>query len=349
MRAILTLLLCIFSTLASAQVFESTTHAVQTSFLLRMQRQETTSASCVLVYPDHRAHYEIVTSTGTQVYEGALTPANADQFDALLKSLGTIDPAQITHKSHIDELDIVLINLMTQRGVLNLHFSDPSTRKPFKAALDPALKWMGSARKGLPSMPDSKKNNCTPQSGDAPPPKTEPPLMSARQAEALSHYLLFRANTFRTDEGYIDESCVAVTPDGRYRYETQSLDRDGVVTKAKVFGGTIDSDEMAKLRKILAEPAFANSTHYPEPPNGVAARNSEIVEFEIPREDRLQRLRFFSNSGLGYIDPAAAAQMTITDTDAKLLKPIRAWMKDSVEKRKSEIGDTKPTRCSGPF
>jgi hypothetical protein len=341
------------SAVASAQVFETTSKSVNATFLLRMQRQERTSASCVIVYPDHRAHFEIITAMGTQVYEGPLTAENATQLDALLQPLRTIDGRTIVHKSQMEDLDLVIVNVMTARGLSNLQFSDPSTRKPFRTAMDPALKWLSAARKGLASVPDAtKKNNCVPQSDTEEAPKAEPPVMSARQAQALSRYLLFRADTFNTDEGIVNESCVAVSPDGRYHYETRTTSGQGSITSAKVFAGTIDADEMARLREVLAEPALLNSTHFPEPPNGVIARNHESIEFAIPREDHLQRLRFFSNSGVAYREPTpAAAQVPLVDMDSKLLKPIRAWLKESIEKRKgaNAVPGATPNHCSGPF
>jgi hypothetical protein len=342
----------ILSASASAQVYEATTKSVTTRFVLRMQRQESRSASCVIVYPDHRAHYEMITALGTQVFEGPLNAESAKQVDALLQPLAAIDPRAIAHKSQFEELDLVIVNVMTPRGLSNLQFSDSSTRKPFKAAMDPTLKWLAGAHKGLATLPESKKDNCVPGSGatDAAP-KQEPPLMSRRQAQVLSQHLLFRADTFNADEGIVNESCVAVAPDGRYRYETRTTSEAGSVTSAKLFEGSVDPAELARLREILAEPALRNSTHNPEPSNGVRARNSESIELAIPREDHLQRLRFFANSGLGYREPTPAAQVMVTDTDTKLLKPVRSWLKESIEKRKGStaIAGGKPNHCSVAF
>jgi hypothetical protein len=237
---------------ASAQVYEATTKSVTTRFVLRMQRQESSHASCVIVYPDHRAHFEMITGLGTQVFEGPLNAESANQLDALLQPLAAINPSAIAHKSQFEELDLVIVNVMTPRGLSNLQFSDSATRKPFKAAMDPALKWLAGARKGLATLPESKKDNCVPGSGatDAAP-KQEPPLMSPRQAQVLSQHLLFRADTFNADEGIVNESCVAVAPDGRYRYETRTTSEGGLVTSAKVFEGSVDAAELARLRASL--------------------------------------------------------------------------------------------------
>ena len=230
---------------------------------------------------------------------------------------------------------------------MNLHFSDPSVRKPFKAQMDPALKWFAAARRGLPAVDVSKKNNCVPENSNGAPSKPEPPQLSAQQAHALSQRLLFRADIFETDEGVVHESCAAVAPDGRYRYEVRTTSQAGTVTSAKVFEGTVDDPQLSRLRDILSEPALVDSTHYPDAPNGVRARNSETIELSIPREDRLQRLRFFSKSGLAYVEPTPANQVVTTDMDDKLLKPIRSWLKDSIEKRKSAaVPDAKPNHCS---
>ncbi len=338
-------------TLASAQTFESSAHAVNTNFLLRIQRQDNTSASCVVVYPDHRAHYEMITGFGTLVAEGPLSPASAQEMDGLLQPLSSIDPRTITHKSQFDTLDIVIVNVMTARGLLNLHFSDPSVRKPFKASIDPALKWFAAARKGLPPVEASKKNNCVPENPNAPSPtQPEMPQLSARQAHALSLRMLFRADIFETDEGVVHESCTTITPDGRYRHETRTTSEAGAVSTAKVFEGKVDDAELSRLKEILNEPALVDSAHYPAPPNGVRARNSETVELSIPREDRLQKLRFFSKSGLAYVEPTPANQIVTTDTDEKLLKPIRSWLKDSIEKHKDAlVPDGKPNHCSLTF
>jgi len=333
---------------ASAQVFESTDKHAAAVFLFRMQRQESSAARCVVVYPDHRAHYEVTTNMGKEVFEGQLTPENATQLDQLLPALRQIDPASIPRKTQFEDMDLVMVNVLMNGGFRSLQFVDGSTRKPFKQTLDPTLKWFGGVRKGLEAK-KTPPNNCMPQATD-----TNPPLKaarvgeSARMAKSIAEHLLLSTNDFKSDEGIVEDRCVAVAPDGRYRYEFSTTYQQK--TNSKVYEGTVADAELARLKDILNEPSLRSSNHNPDPQNGIESRNTEIFTLAIPREDRLQELRFYSNTGL-MLNYQLAADVKPTDNDERLLKPLRSWLKDSIEKRKnaSPLANATANHCAADF
>ena len=289
----------------------------------------------------------IITGGGTRVQEGPLNEASVAQMDSLLPAVREIDPAMIHNKQQITELDMVVVNVLTQRGVKNLQFADSDTRKPFRPAMDPLLKWLGGVPKShLANVPDTKKNNCMPEGPDSEP-TAKPPAMNARSAQLVAQHLLLRANIFSTDEGVATSRCFAVAPDGQYRYETQITSNAGMRSVDKVFAGTVEENELEELRKILDSERLRSSTHNPDPPNGVRAQSSEVEDFLIPREDHLQQLRFFSSSGLGSYATGEGKIITATDTDKKVEAPVRSWLKDRIERRKgaSPLPNATPNRC----
>src|SRR5438270_12508568 len=167
MRPLLLTILLAFASLAPAagQTYQSTNKGTRTAIMLRVQRVERSSSACALVYPDGKAHYELALANGTAVFEGMLPAENQSQLKSLLPAVAEIDPGSILQKTRIEEIDMVLVSVPTPGGAMhNLRFSDSSTRKPVKGAIDPLLKWLGSMNhQHLPELKNTKATNCMPQ------------------------------------------------------------------------------------------------------------------------------------------------------------------------------------------
>lgn len=300
MRALLLVVLVASALLApaAAQTYESTHKGTRTPIIIRVQRVERSSAACALVYPGGKAHYETSTLNGIAVYEGMLPDESQSQLKSILPAVAEIDPSSIVQKTRIDEVDMVLVSVPTPNGVHNLQFSDPSTRKPVKPAIDPLLKWLSSmGHQHLPELKNAKATNCLPQDSFDPGSGKAPAPIAAAMGHAMSERMLMRMSIFGSDENVMHERCVLVLPGGQYRYENTAIGENNK-RASRVYAGALDADELAHLKEMLESPAIRNAEHTAEAPNGIEARDLESLELMIPRENQVQTLHVFSVSGV---------------------------------------------------
>jgi hypothetical protein len=347
MRALLLTILFAFGSLAStaAQTYESTNKGTRTEIMLRVQRVESTSSACALVYPDGKAHYEIAMANGTAVYEGMLAPDSQGQLKLLLPAVAAIDPSSIVQKTRVDDIDMVLVSVSTPNGLHNLRFSDPSTRKPVKQAIDPVLKWLSSMNhQHLPELKKAKATNCLPQDSFDPGSGKSSARLAAAMGHAMAEHMLMRMSVFGADETLLHERCVLVLPGGQYHYENTTVTEDNK-RSTKVYAGALGEDEVAHLKEILGSPAIRNAEHTAEPPNGLPARDVESLELVIPRENQVQTLRIFSVSG---VNSAFRNVKVDSDLDRRTIDPLRSFVHTSIEKRKGiePVPNAAPNNCA---
>lgn len=336
--ALLVLAAC---SLGNAQTYESTVKTTRTAFVLRVQRVERYSSACAVVYPGDKVHYE----QGLGVYEGTLSGQAAEQVQLLVPPLEQIDPSAIAHHTRLEDVDMVIVNVPTARGVRNLQFSDSAVRKPFKTAMDPTLKWLGSlSHQHLAEVKGAKPGACMPQDSVEPGSAKTPPALSAAMGRSMGEHMLLRAYFFGADESLLHERCMLVLPGGEYRYETSSIAEDNK-RNTKVYAATLTPEELSTLKQILDEPQIKDAEHTAEPPNGLPARDVESIELTIPRPDRLQTLKLFNVTGVA--SQFVNTKVT-TDLDEHAMRPLRAFLHNSIEKRKgvTPIANAAPNRCS---
>ncbi len=317
----------------------------RTPIVMRVQRLERYSSACAVVYPDGRAHYEMTLGNGTSVYEGMLPADSQNQLKSLLAAVAAIDPGSIVHKTRIDDVDMVLVSVATPNGLHNLEFSDPSTRKPVKEAIDPVLRWLaGMNRQHLPELKKAKATNCIPADAFEPGSGKTPARIAAAMGRSMSEHMLMRISVFGADEDALRERCVLVLPGGQYRYENTSVGEHDE-RSTRVYAGALDADELARLKEILDSPGIRNAEHKAEAPNGLPARDIESIELTIPRDDQVQVLRMFSATGVG----AAFTTVKVdSDLDARAMNPLRSFIHTAIEKRKGvePINNAVANRCS---
>jgi hypothetical protein len=140
-----------------------------------------------------------------------------------------------------------------------------------------------------------------------------------------------------------EDKCLAVQPDGHYRFE-RSYQRLNEKPTIKIYEGSLPNEDLKKLQEIINAPNFVASKHKPDPPNGVRAVNQERVDVIVPRTDHVQELTFYTFIGVEQqVDNYLGTNRAFTDAnvrnaqqsavDNKIVNPLRGWMKNAVEKQ----------------
>ena len=113
-------------------------------YLMRIERQTREEDVCMLLQKDGRYHLERVAAGRARVYEGALPSSAMAELDPLLNSrpLVELKQAEIENSLANEDMDQFLLAIVRQDGWQSLNFPGGKSRKPYKAAMDPLIKWL---------------------------------------------------------------------------------------------------------------------------------------------------------------------------------------------------------------
>jgi hypothetical protein len=332
------------------------------SYLMRMERIRPGDDVCVLVRGDGQYHLEHQFREEIQIYEGTLTTDDLQGIERIL------DGDELFHLSQkniavpliamADELDL---SIARPGSWQNLSFPDPGTRKPYDDSLAPLMKWLDELhkQKHVRLNEDEGKNNCLPpgeialqkrgaerqtaNSSSSPPPAAGAKSSSSPDPKNLSPYSLRMLRTHLA-AGKVEESCLILFEDGRYRWETKAQKIRDSRVNTQVFEGRFAVQDVQQLQAILNSPAIRNRTS-PGPSGGIPVQEMDLVFLNIPRKDGLQKVgfwRYFAAYRTG-----AAGMPVSEDNGLKLLKPLDRWLKSALDTSKlTPLANSTTTNCS---
>src|SRR5713226_1967698 len=118
--------------------------ASDSPFLVRMERQTREENVCMLVQQNGRYHLERIITGRPRVFEGTLDSSAVSELQPLLNSdqLTNLKQAQIETSLASEDMDQVLIAIARPYGWQSLNFPSGKSRKPYKAVMDPLVRWL---------------------------------------------------------------------------------------------------------------------------------------------------------------------------------------------------------------
>jgi hypothetical protein len=328
-------------------------------YLLRLEKREIYTNTCVLLKKDGSYHYERIHGLDhVTVLEGELSPDALGKVSSLLERP---DLAKLKQDDILEPLmplgDEVQVNVFRRDHWQDLIFSDSRDRKHVVPTVDSLLDWLNA----LPKLPHREltefegRNNCLTerkielQSRPFPPPIALPPDIHASEPglvekglrdpgmEAPPEFLL-RMTVDRVGDPR-QRRCAIVYPDGKYHTE-KTTQGTGEVMHSQVSESDVAPSELENLRRILNAPEWGVEYHE-QPPPGIFIRAGEFVHLQIPGANGIEK-SVFANLDFTPISGADSHMETddiaaIPGSHGKLLAPLRAWFKKNVEDAKLPV------------
>ena len=326
--------------------------AVAPPLVTRIERLQRHEDVCALVNREGQFRVERLYSAKTEVFAGKLSTADLEGLQQLLDSsqLKSLSQSQIPSVLLSDSEDGLTISTFREGALQQLAFPNPETRKPFRAALDPLLKWLEAVQKAQHiRLPESAANRCLPgapiteakpHSGNSNPPSPPHP--------GKSLIYLVRMMTDRAFNGTVSRTCIVVTQSGQYRMERVNHDVRGS-HEARVFEDSVSTPDLENLRILLENPALVGLKSQPSIPF-VPSLEAGVTILTIPRAGTIQQLFFTSHfNGLGHVkEPGGTSNMQYgVEKDAETVQPLRDWMRDTIEKNAhTPVKDSFPNDCT---
>jgi hypothetical protein len=346
-RTRLLLLLC----WALAALASASAQTPQDDLLVRMERLRRHDDVCVLINRSGAYRLEWTYPAKTEVYIGTLPAANTHDLEEFLnkEELRQLSQQQIIAPLKSDDIDTFMLQIRREHRWQELAFA-PESRKPFAALLDPLIRSLDMIGKSHPgaALVNTAMNRC------APPAERVLRAASAEREsngrpQASPSYLM-RIQFDHPAGWLITRTCAIVFPDGRYHYE-KSDQRALEKESRHVFEGTIARTQLQELQTLLDDPQLKLLKHRSFPA-GVTASEFEIAILSISRPDGVQNLTFSSYFGTHKkaTEPGALSNMNYsTDEEAKMLTPVRNWVKEVIDKTKGkEIKHAVANACVPP-
>lgn len=172
---------------------------------------------------------------------------------------------------------------------------------------------------------------------------------SALAQQANKPDYLLHVTTVETGHGYIHQTCISIYPEGFFLVgKSSSLINDKTEPKLKVKSGTLSSESMQVLHKVLDDPQLVKLGQYRTEleQQWAVFTEAEDIYVKITRGPGVQTLHFFTMFGTpsrykrGNFHPALSNGEGYTvEQEKKFAKPLLEFVKKNVEKAKG-LADT---------
>jgi len=339
--------------------------------LARMEHQTPAENVCMLVLKDGRYHMERTLTGRVQVFDGTLGSSALTELEPLLtaNALVELKQNQIDSTSGGEDVDQMMITVARQNGTQSLTFPSSKSRKPFKSELDPILKWLDRNKQQQNPLPNAASTRCMPPqntqvaNGLTTPSASNPytvrilvdlyePRGSGTAMSSVSaakgttgQDIGGRTNTDAMDVNAfkITRTCAVVYDSGRYRFE-RSVRESGIVVKSEIYRETLDKAQLTGLRGLLDNPKLAALPS--NTPTAFFGREGEFTNLTIPRDKSVQAVNVTTFPPRNASADLREAAYQALGANAPLTNPIRKWVKQNVEERKSGlVKDVPRTDC----
>jgi hypothetical protein len=306
--------------------------------LLRIERLQSGEAVCALVQEDGTYRLEKLVRAKGDMYTGTTAP---DQVDLLRRILAEADLRKLSQESikgdmMTDTLDSLDVAIWRERGWQVLSFRNPSSRRPFKDALDPLLKWFQDLQKKRPSSTkiEGSATRCLPPKelqAQTQPPVEGLPVPASTPAPFEPAYL-FRFESSEFSRGILTRTCTVLFSDGTYRLEKRTESIEGSKTD-RGYRGRVNTDSLTALKNLLDSQDLKNAVS--DSGKQQWAQNVEKATLSVPRENGIQRLEFASEfNTLGDPrKPGGMSNLGYHTSSQKLLDPLKRWMNQHTNKQ----------------
>jgi hypothetical protein len=339
-------------------------------YLVRMEHQTREEDVCMLVMTDGRYALERVAAGHLRVFGGSLPSSAVTELEPLLNAGQLVDLSQnhIQSAAAGEEVDQVMLTISRPNGWQTLTFPNPKSRKPFKADLDPILKWLDRNKQQQDPIPGAVSTRCVP-------PQTTPSAKGLATPNASNPYIMRivvdhyepkgSGNTFSSvsagagttgtiggtyDSEAMDvnafkitRTCAVVYESGRYRFEKNVRDA-GTLTKSDIFRATLNKPQLDEMRQILDNPKLAALPNNVVPT--VMGRAGDLISLTVLRGKNLQAVGFISSAPRPASSDLREASMAALSANVGLTNPIRKWVKQNLEDNKEAlVKDVPATTC----
>ena len=326
-------------------------------FLVRMERQTREENVCMLVQQNGHYHLERIITGRPRVFEGTLDSSAVSELQPLLNSdqLTSLKQAQIETSLASEDMDQVLVAISRPYGWQSLNFPSGKSRKPYKAVMDPLVRWLDRNKQQQNPIVGAPTVRCMPPQtaqagGDSKPNASNPYVMRI----VVDHYEPLRLGTAAsmnsttsmnsTADFKITRLCAIVYESGRYRLE-KSIQEFGSPVRPEIYRDTLDKAQVDELRNILNNPKLASLPNSAAPT--VFAREGELINLAVQREKGVQAISFSSFFGARTQEKGMKDNTSLAvSANVELTHPIRKWVKQNVEDHKTQqLKDVPSTSC----
>lgn len=329
-------------------------------YLVRLEHQTREENVCILVQRDGNYHLERTALGHPRVFEGTLAAPVVSELEPYLNAPQLVELKQTQiDASAGEDMDQFMMTVPRAGGWQKLIFPSSKSRKPYKAEMDPILKWLDRNKQQQNPIAESASNRCVPsqsaQAGTAS--STTNPYMLRIVLDSyelkgggtvLSSVSGAKGTTSSgpvggvTNAGAMDTTgfritriCAVVYDSGRYRFE-KSLRDSGNVVRSEVYRDALDKTQLAGLRELLDNQKLAALPSNTTPP--FFGRESEFTTLAIPRPKSVQTVSVVTSAPAArdtFAGPQEAAYQAL-GANAGLTNPIRKWVKQNIESRKGD-------------
>ncbi|MFY9562269.1 MAG: hypothetical protein WAQ52_18715 [Terriglobales bacterium] len=326
-------------------------------FLMRMERQTREENVCMLLQQNGHYHLERIITGRPRVFEGTLEASAINELGPLLNSdqLANLKQAQIETSLASEDMDQLLLSIPRPYGWQSLNFPSGKSRKPYKAAMDPLVKWLDRYKQQQNPIVGAPTNRCLPPQGAQAGGESKANAASPYVMRiVVDHYEPLRLGTAAsmnsttsmnsTADFKVTRLCAIVYESGRYRLE-KSIQEFGSPMRPEIFRDTLDKAQVDELRQILDNPKLATLPNSAAP--AVFAREGELISLAVPREKGVQALSFSSFFGARTQEKGMKDNTSLAvSANVELTHPIRKWVKQNVEEHKvQQLKDVPSTVC----
>jgi hypothetical protein len=340
--------------------------------LMRIERQTREENVCMLLQKDGHYHLERVITGRPRVFEGTLDASAVSELDPLLNSdqLANLKQAQIETSLGSEDMDQLLVAVPRANGWQSLSFPSGKSRKPYRATMDPLVRWLDRNKQQQNPIAGAATNRCMPPQtaqaggGEAKPNTSNPYLLRividhyepshlgpGGSSDANSNSRGGGAGSMNSQSGVnstadlkITRLCAIVYENGRYRLE-KSTQQFGSTVRSEIYRDTLDQSQLDDLRRLLDNPKLSALPNSAAP--AVFAKEGELITMAVPREKTVQALSFASFFGARTAEAGMRDNTsTAVSANVELTHPIRKWVKQNVEEHKAQqLKDVPSTVC----
>jgi hypothetical protein len=335
---------------------------------MRVERQTRDENVCMLLQQDGHYHLERIITGRPRVFEGTLPESAVTEIQPLINSsvLANLQQSQIEASLVSEDMDQVLLAVARPTGWQSLNFPSGKSRKPFKNEMDPILKWLDRNKQQQNPIVGAAQSRCMPpQNAQSETTTTtakanstnpyimrivvdhyEPARLSGGASDTVSHTQ--STNSAPTMNSMADMKvsriCAVVYESGRYRLE-KSVQEFGSQMRSEIYRDTLDKSQLADLRQILDNPKLTALPNSAAPT--VFGKEGELISLAVPREKGVQTVAFTSFFGARTQEAGMRDNMsTAVSANVELTHPIRKWIKQNLEDRKTaKSTDVSATVC----
>ena len=352
----LVILLCSTLTALPTLWAQSPAQRPEDEVLVRMQRVRRDENVCVLVKRSGEYELEKIYPAKSEVYAGTLPAAGISELERSLNSddLRRLSQKQISLPPGTESLEQLYFAIRRQEGWQRLTFSTTESRKPFANFLDPLTKWFDMVAKERPGASSVKREptHCESSGERAVAPALRGAVDSSSHVRAASSSgvvapFVMRISLEHVANGYVSRTCATVYPDLHYHLE-RGEQNPSFQAKPRVYESSVTAEQLDELRRLLDTPELKGLEHS-NLPNGIAVREADFAVMSIARGEGIQNLAFSSYFGIQNDRRDTTqnkANSRYSTDDMTAIKPVRKWLKDAIESRKTpEIKKAVATDC----